>query len=62
MMNKKETFNVENDKCSESQPKGSKAKWVGDWARATENVAKALVAVVGLVVLILVEALKRRSN
>ena len=44
------------DKKSKKESRSfSKAKVVGGWAKATEYVAKALVAVVGLVVLIIWE-------
>ena len=51
----KEGFILENGKRKKEDPGGDKAKAVQGWARATEYTAKALVAVVGLVALILLQ-------
>ena len=53
---------MKNEKTKEDVPKTSKAKTVGDWAKATENMAKALGATVGLALMILWEIWRHRPK
>ena len=51
-----------NEKDKEDEPKGGKAKAASDWAKAAENIAKALGAAVGLAVLVIWEIIKPRPR